>query len=247
SIFSSGDLEFVEIKNTGPESIPLAGIRLAGAVEFDFANGTIDALEPGGIAVVVSDEAGFAARYGDDPRVAGEYSGNLSNSAEILELRGIADEVIVRIPYSDQWFPQSDGLGPSLRIRDERAERETWSTQEAWIASAEPLGSPGTHDDDGNSGYQLIGDLNQDSALDLSDGISLLRILFGGQGDSLPCGDGTLSSESNRSLADANGDSQVNVSDVVALLNYLFLSGPRGALTEDCVIVDECPDACFGI
>ena len=88
------------------------------------------------------------------------------------------------------------------------------------------------------------GDLNQDKALDVSDPVFLLNVLFLGRGTDLPCGDGTVDVPVNRTLADANGDVIVDVSDVVHLLNYLFFAGAPHTLGLECVEVEGCAGLC---
>ena len=91
----------------------------------------------------------------------------------------------------------------------------------------------------------LVGDLNGDGELNISDPVHLLTFLFLGGEIQMPCGDGTLSAAGNKQLLDSNGDSAVNLSDAVALLNFLFLSGSPPALGTDCVFLPECPDRCL--
>lgn len=93
---------------------------------------------------------------------------------------------------------------------------------------------------------QVIGDLNQDSSLDISDVVSILAALFRGDGGELPCGDGSFQDEGNRTLLDVNDDQEADISDAVYLLNYLFLGGAAPAAGIECVPVAGCPDACAG-
>jgi len=90
---------------------------------------------------------------------------------------------------------------------------------------------------------QVPGDANQDGALDLSDGIKLLAILFGGDLPP-PCGDGTLGNPFSTRLLDANGDAGVDLSDAISVFSFLFLGGPPHVLGTDCVPMRGCPSTC---
>ncbi|HVR75825.1 MAG TPA: PKD domain-containing protein, partial [Planctomycetota bacterium] len=94
------------------------------------------------------------------------------------------------------------------------------------------------------SGGQIPNDANQDGKLDLTDVISVLRHLFQGSLEALPCEGGTLLDSGNLSLLDADASASVNITDAVYTLNYLFLGGPPPVLGTGCVRIAGCPDAC---
>jgi len=78
------DFEFIEIFNPSTVgSVNLAGLQLAGGVDFDFGDFE---LSPGQRVVVVEDVDAFRFRYGDGPTVLGQWSGGLSNGGEELIL-----------------------------------------------------------------------------------------------------------------------------------------------------------------
>jgi hypothetical protein len=60
------------------------------------------------------------------------------------------------------------------------------------------------------------GDVNVDGGTNISDAITALGFLFGGDPHALLC----------MEAADVNDDSVVNISDPIALLGYLFLGNP---------------------
>ncbi len=240
------DFEFLELQNVGARAISLDGVAIDGAVRFDFSTGAVPTLAPGEIVVVVNDILAFADRYDlANILVAGEFDGRLSNGGEEIVLRGRAGEHVLDFAWDDAWYPVTDGDGPSLVIDDARIARDGWGLEESWRPSRFLHGSPGFPENDAAGGFQRPGDVNQDSRLDISDAVSLLRYLFVAAADTLPCGDGTLASEGNRLLLDANGDDDVNLSDAVNTLNYLFLAGPAPVLGADCVQLPDCPDRCF--
>ncbi|MEZ6116736.1 MAG: hypothetical protein R3C28_09200 [Pirellulaceae bacterium] len=71
-------------------------------------------LEPGQRIVVVEDENAFRFRYGADIVVAGEWSGGLNNSREMIQLVD-GQQVVQAFSYSDHWFPETDGRGRSWK------------------------------------------------------------------------------------------------------------------------------------
>jgi CotH protein/concanavalin A-like lectin/glucanase superfamily protein/lamin tail-like protein/Fn3 domain-containing protein/chitobiase/beta-hexosaminidase-like protein len=238
------EFEFVELQNVGREVLDLRGLHLAGAVEFEFASGSITRLAPGRMVVVARNLEAFKSRYGAI-ETAGIYSGELKNSQGTLRLVGPSGENLLEVRYSDAWYPETDGSGPSLVIRDALGDPESWGERASWRASARPGGSPGADESGGPpaSGFRLGGDSNQDGALDLSDPIGLLALLFLGSSLEPPC-PGEIESEGNLAVLDANGDGVVDLSDPIWLLGYLFLGGPPHARGPDCAPVAGCSDAC---
>jgi len=246
SPFRRRELEYIELQNVGGESLDLNGVRLVGGIEFDFTASAVTELAPGEIVVLVEDIRGFASRY-DLARVlvAGEYSGALSDGGERIAIHGRLDEPVLEFEYDDAWYPQTDGSGTSLVIVDPAADLATWSEATSWRPSDFELGSPGVEESEvAPRGRQLPADANQDSLVDISDGVALLRHLFGRSPAVLPCGDGTLSSEGNIALLDANGDDAVDVADVLWVLAYLFRSGDSPSLGTRCVSLPGCPNVC---
>lgn len=136
--------EFIELLNITDAPVPLYDPahptntwRLANAVEFNFAPGTV--IPARGVLLVVPFDpvsnpaaaAAFCARYGTDAPLVGPYSGKLDNAGETIELwrpdtpqapphpdAGFVPYILVeRISYSDAppWPVEADGLGASLQ------------------------------------------------------------------------------------------------------------------------------------
>lgn len=133
--------DYVELMNAGDAVLDVTGVRLSEGVRFTFPAMT---LEPGEYVVVVADLASFRSAYGAAPRVAGQYSGSLSNAGEeiVLQLPVPLDAVILRFDYDGAWYPLSDGDGMSLTIRDPAAPRATWSDPASWQQSQPSPGRP---------------------------------------------------------------------------------------------------------
>jgi hypothetical protein len=140
---SADDFEFVELKNTGSESIELLGTRLASGITFTFGTRS---LAPGEHVLVVRNPTAFQARYGAGLPVAGSYGGSLRNSGERLRLEDADGGVLHDFVYDDRWHPSTDGHGPSLVVRDELADPSAWAGSAGWRPSATSGGSPGASD-----------------------------------------------------------------------------------------------------
>lgn len=103
-------------------------------------------LNPGEYIVVVRNRAAFVSRYGDQIRIAGEYSGSLNNAGERLTLVGPVGESILDFAYDPAWYPTTDGGGSSLVVVDPNAPTSNWGLAGNWRPSYQPGGSPGASD-----------------------------------------------------------------------------------------------------
>lgn len=243
SDFRRSDFEFIEVLNIGTEPVNMTGIHLGQRPEFDFTGSTVQTLGPGEYAVVVKRIAAFKSRYANpDLKIAGEFlgTGTLSDTGQIVTLLGPLDEPLMGFLYDDAWFPETDGLGRSLVIKDPTGDRALWDLQASWRASLDVGGSPGRADEPGPAdGLQLPGDVTQDGALNLTDVVGLLGHLFQGV-TAAPC----ASDEGNLQLLDVDGNASLNLADAVHTLTHLFQGGPPPILGEACVRIVGCPAAC---
>jgi hypothetical protein len=237
-------MEFVEIANVGTEAIPLQGMSLSKAVNYAFTQ-SAGSLEPGEVLVVPSNVRALAARYGEGIRVAGPFTGTLSDTGEAIALTGSYGETIFDFSYSSQWHPTTAGQGHSLVNADPQASAGTLGTPARWQPSAEVHGNPGRLDSGPLAGRHVPGDATGDARLNVSDAVATLRLLVGGATDG-PCGDGGLETAGNRAILDWDGNGEVNVTDAVASLRYLFLEGDPHAAGTACVAVEGCVEACGG-
>lgn len=143
--FSTGDFEYIELKNIGPGSLDLTDVRFTKGVDFDFGKSALTTLEPGAFALVVQNLAAFELRYGAGLPVAGEFRpDNFSNGDENVKLSFGAGVPIQEFHYFDvaPWPTAPDGLGPSLVLLDPDSAPDHTLPQN-WGASANPGGSPG--------------------------------------------------------------------------------------------------------
>ena len=138
------DFEFIELRNTGAETLEISGCEFTEGVDFVFPGNT--SLAGGESIIVVRSEAAFRSRYGSGPRIAGAYgpADSLRNSGETITLLDATGAVIQSFAYSDAWFPASDGGGRSMIARNESAPLDAWSGAAQWGLSTQPGGTPAT-------------------------------------------------------------------------------------------------------
>lgn len=106
------DLEFLEFKNTGNNSINLGGLVLDSAVHYIFPERSL--LPPRQFYVIASKPKKFFNYYGMLP--SGNYQGNLSNTGEEILLNDPKGFELLDFVYDDSspWPTGADGDGFSL-------------------------------------------------------------------------------------------------------------------------------------
>ena len=101
----------------------------------------------GAYITIAKNLAAFNARYpSPEGRLAGPYSGNLSNGGETLQLQSVSGSSLLQFRYEDNWYPATDGDGFSLVLSNDDESGADYSTQEAWRQGAILHGTPGTED-----------------------------------------------------------------------------------------------------
>jgi hypothetical protein len=149
------DFEFIELKNIGADYIDLTGVKFTAGVTFDFTGKSLTKLYPGETVLVVANLTAFPVRYGQAImlRVAGAYSGKLSNGGEQVTLVDYLNAQILGFTYDDEgdWPGRADGNGSSLELINPDLVPKTASARTAylqdpanWRSSSEYGGSPGT-------------------------------------------------------------------------------------------------------
>ncbi len=141
------DSEWIELLNTGPESVDLSGWRFTNGILYAFPEGVVVA--PGGFAVIARDPARVATEYGIGD-VLGPFAGALANDAERLELADDRGNTVDSVRYADDgsWPAASDGEGPSLELTHPGYDNECGR---AWAASR-ASGTPGAR----NSAFKPV-------------------------------------------------------------------------------------------
>ncbi|MSU35064.1 MAG: hypothetical protein EXS36_08105 [Pedosphaera sp.] len=170
SPWQSDDFEFIEFVHTGAEPLDLSHVFVSGAVNFDFASGSRQRLEPGQRCVIVRNADAFRSCYGAIAAIAGIYSGRLSDSDERIQVRELG-EVVIDFSYKASWSDKAAHDGYSLVTVNDRAEWTAWNDKSQWSAGIVQGGTPGIADDVYSkwlSTYFPPGDLSQSSLLPFS-------------------------------------------------------------------------------
>jgi hypothetical protein len=142
---SGDELEFIELRNAGTNTLNLSGLAFTTGISFGFTNSTL--LAPGENFLLVRNPAEFANRY---PGVVinGVYTGRLANDGENLTLSHTAlGTTVLSFTYNDRgpWPVAADGFGFSLVLKDPAASPDL-DDGHNWRASAQPGGTPGAAD-----------------------------------------------------------------------------------------------------
>ncbi len=107
-------LEFVEVLNTGSETVDLSGWRLEDAVDWIFPNNV--SIKPNEFVLVAQDPDDLRAHY--QVQALGPWEGKLNNSGETLTLRDAKGKKIDEVDYQEgfPWPTMAAGGGASLEL-----------------------------------------------------------------------------------------------------------------------------------
>ncbi|CAN5141704.1 hypothetical protein BH23VER1_BH23VER1_29260 [soil metagenome] len=146
-ITDKNDFEFLQLQNIGAAAVDISNLVFTEGISFDFASGSVPALNPGAYAIVVQNLDAFRLRYGSghDALIAGTYAGRLDNGGESLTLHDRASATnLIRFTYDDEngWPAAADGYGGSLLLAN-RVPMVDHDDPANWVASAQTGGLPG--------------------------------------------------------------------------------------------------------
>lgn len=224
--FTAGnDFEYIELQNIGVSAVDLTGASFTGGVGFAFTAALSPAvlrLDPGERVVIAENPAAFALRYGINAslKLAGPYSGNLSNSSDTVTLLAANAAVIKSFTYSDEepWPVDADGAGYSLVLNNPPANPDH-NLPASWRSSGQLGGSPG-----GANGFSAPANPLAD---DDGDGLSAI----------VEHALGLHPSIRDFSPVMATGEQQFVVNNVPG--NYLVMEFQRSLLAEGVTIIPE--------
>ena len=139
---AASDFEFIELINTGSETLRMSGVQFVDGVTLTFGAG-IDLLQ-GKRLLVVANRVAFDLRFGSGLPVAGEFSGSLNNGGEKIQIIDSVGENILEFSYEGGWFPMADDQGHSLIVRDpSETSFKDFDLVRKWGVSQEVGGNPG--------------------------------------------------------------------------------------------------------
>jgi hypothetical protein len=145
----SKDLEFLEMKNTGRNSVNLSGVRIDTAINYTFPDGSV--LPPGRFYVVASKPKKFYEYYG--MIASGNFSGNLSNDGEEILIGDSSGNKLIDFTYSvfSPWPAKANGDGFTLSAAFSNPLGDP-ADYKYWIQSAVPGGTPFADNNESNPG-----------------------------------------------------------------------------------------------
>ena len=134
--------EFIELFNSGPTEVPLAGWKFDAGVKFTFSEGT--KIAAGGFVVVAKNPDGFKAAFGKD--ALGGWKGKLKHSGEALVLRDAKGTVVDQVKFGTgfPWPTAADGEGASLELVNPAMDRlagSSWRSS-GFVAGKNEIGKP---------------------------------------------------------------------------------------------------------
>ena len=145
-----GGAEYLELQNTGFQSLDVSGVYFSEGIVFTFPADTM--LAPGEYTVLIRDsDLSFFLDLYPGVSIDGAYSGALSNGRETISLSDPQDNMFLTITYNDgfPWPAGADGQGFSLVIIDPQVKMGGGASN--WRASGELGGSPAQSDIDPNN------------------------------------------------------------------------------------------------
>jgi hypothetical protein len=144
SAFDTQDYEYVELFNIGTVPLLLNGVKFTKGIQYQFPDGI--QLGAGQFLLLVKNEAAFLSRWTvpQNCLILGGYTGNLSNSGEVLKLDDQTNSTVLEFEYDDDWYPLTDGQGFSLVYNGALdAAPDNWDKKSSWRAGTFSGGSPG--------------------------------------------------------------------------------------------------------
>ncbi len=154
--YDKEEYEFIELTNiSSNHTIDLSTVSIVNGITFSFAGSSVTSLGPKECVLVVRNKAAFESRYpGLSGKIAGNYSGRLSNDGETVELSDTWNGTVVSFTYNDGegWPQAADGGGHSIVPIDwwamEDQQDGIMDYAGSWRRSTYRLGSPGQADPD---------------------------------------------------------------------------------------------------
>ena len=139
---TASDFEFIELVNTGPSTLDLAGCQFVDGIAYTFPAGST--LATGARLIIAANPTALALRQAT---AIGPWTGRLDNDGETIELLDAVGERILQFTYNDSWYRAAEDLGHSLVMRDVGTQPfDAWDLRDNWSISAAPGGTPGTDD-----------------------------------------------------------------------------------------------------
>ncbi len=151
------DVEFLELKNIGTNTLSLGGLAFNAGITFVFSNGTV--LAPGQFFVLARNALAFQTKY-PGLAVNGIYSGRLDNGGETIRLATPLSNTVLSVTYNDRapWPLAADGYRFSI-VPKNTFVPDNSDDGSHWRASSAAGGSPGADDPSSTIARILINEI----------------------------------------------------------------------------------------
>ena len=141
-------LQWIELHNSGPAPVAIAGWKLRAGVKLEFAPGTT--IPAGGFLVVARDTRAFQSVYRLAP--AAHFEGSLKRKGDRIELVDAAGSLVDAVAFKDDgaWPEMADGQSASLeRICPSAPGKDpgNWAASVPDPQLVRPRGTPGRTND----------------------------------------------------------------------------------------------------
>lgn len=219
------DFEWIELMNVGSDVIELTDVFFAEGLDFSFTGSAVTTLSPGQRVLVVGNQMGFEARYGNslNATIAGELGpSRLENAGERIHPVNALGSTIQDFTYGDPfpWPSQAGFAGYSLVLISDGASTPDHGEAENWRSSGFLGGAPIGSDQVGLSG----------GAMDDADGDGVVNLLEHALGTS--------------NMGASEGDRAVNASVALLTINnvtddYFVVSFQRKVTADDVILVAQ--------
>jgi len=148
--------EYIELHNSGTNSVNLTGWEFTKGVSFAFTNVV---MAPGSYLVVAANRTAFLAKYPGVANVIGDWTGALRNGGEKIQLDNVQGQTEDEVPYANEggwgtrrrgfsqggsrgwvWIAEHGGLGKSLELINPALPNQHGQN---WASSLPLNGTPG--------------------------------------------------------------------------------------------------------
>jgi hypothetical protein len=141
---NSEEFEFLELKNSGTNTLDLSGLTFSSGITFTCTNGTM--LAPGEFFVLARNAAAFAAKYPGVP-LRGIYTGKLDNGGEKVSLSTALGTPVFSVTYGNRYpWPVTPAVAGFSLVPVNPGTSQAPDKGPAWRASTNPGGSPNADD-----------------------------------------------------------------------------------------------------
>ena len=143
--YSRSDFEFLELTSISDQPIDFSGLNFSSGINFDFSQSDLLGLSPGESVIIVGNKEAFLTRYPevDASKIIGEFTGNLDNDGERIEMKWEDGSIVRTFIYNDKdpWPEDADGKGYSLVLKKPFNNLDH-SVPESWVSSKVLNGTP---------------------------------------------------------------------------------------------------------